>query len=108
VRQYLQELEPQNPAEDPVLAQDQVSTPDSDSTYAPTVARPARLGYYDNYSPIPAALSALTLLITTALIYWDPSESNGLPFVRQIPRVPLALRPRHSEFGHFASGQALP
>jgi hypothetical protein len=35
---------------------------------------PVRLGYDDNYSPIPAALSGLTLLITTALIYWDFSD----------------------------------
>jgi transposase len=34
VRQYLKELEQQNPVEEPVHEQDRVSTPDPDSTYA--------------------------------------------------------------------------
>ena len=49
VRQYLQELEQQNPVEEPVHDQDQVSTTDPDSTYATKGGTPARLGYYDNY-----------------------------------------------------------
>jgi hypothetical protein len=49
VRQYLVELEQQNPTEEPVHAQDQVSTTDPDSTYATKGGTPARLGYYDNY-----------------------------------------------------------
>ena len=49
VRQYLQELEGQNPVEEPVHTQDQVSTTDPDSTYASKGGTPARLGYYDNY-----------------------------------------------------------
>ncbi len=49
VRQYLQELEEQNPVEEPVHTQDQVSTTDPDSTYATKGGTPARLGYYDNY-----------------------------------------------------------
>jgi len=49
VRQYLVELEQQNPAEEPVHQQDQVSTTDPDSTYATKGGTPARLGYYDNY-----------------------------------------------------------
>ena len=49
VRQYLQELEQQNPVEEPVHTQDQVSTTDPDSTYATKGGTPARLGYYDNY-----------------------------------------------------------
>jgi transposase len=49
VRQYLVELEQQNPAEEPVPEQDQVSTTDPDSTYATKGGTPARLGYYDNY-----------------------------------------------------------
>jgi len=48
VRQYLVELEQQNPV-DPVHQQDQVSTTDPDSTYATKGGTPARLGYYDNY-----------------------------------------------------------
>jgi transposase len=49
VRQYLQELEQQNPVEEPVHQQDQVSSTDPDSTYATKGGTPARLGYYDNY-----------------------------------------------------------
>jgi transposase len=49
VRQYLTELEQQNPMEEPVHQQDKVSTTDPDSTYATKGGTPARLGYYDNY-----------------------------------------------------------
>jgi tryptophan synthase beta subunit len=49
VRQYLVELEKQNPVEEPVHQQEQVSTADPDSTYATKGGTPARLGYYDNY-----------------------------------------------------------
>src|SRR5216683_849263 len=49
VRQYLEELEQQNPTEEPVHEQEQVSTTDPDSTYATKGGTPARLGYYDNY-----------------------------------------------------------
>ena len=49
VRQYLVELEAQNPVEEPVHEQDQVSTTDPDSTYATKGGTPARMGYYDNY-----------------------------------------------------------
>jgi transposase len=49
VGQYLRELEQQNPMEEPVHKQDQVSTTDPDSTYATKGGTPARLGYYDNY-----------------------------------------------------------
>jgi transposase len=49
VRQYVEELEQQNPVEEPVHQQDQVSTTDPDSTYATKGGTPARLGYYDNY-----------------------------------------------------------
>jgi len=49
VRQYLVELEQQNPTEEPVHQQDQVSTTDPNSTYATKGGTPARLGYYDNY-----------------------------------------------------------
>ena len=49
VRQYLVELEQQNPIEEPVHQQDQLSTTDPDATYATKGGTPARLGYYDNY-----------------------------------------------------------
>jgi transposase len=44
VRQYLKELEQQNPVEEPVHEQDRVSTTDPDSTYATKGGMPARLG----------------------------------------------------------------
>ncbi|MGA8149382.1 MAG: IS1182 family transposase, partial [Terriglobales bacterium] len=49
VRQYLVELEQQNPTDEPVHEQKLVSTTDPDSTYATKGGTPARLGYYDNY-----------------------------------------------------------
>src|SRR5215468_4225846 len=49
VGQYLKEVAEQNPVEEPVHEQDQVSTTDPDSTYATKGGTPARLGYYDNY-----------------------------------------------------------
>ncbi len=49
VRQYLVELEQQNPTAEPVHEQELVSTTDPDSTYATKGGTPARLGYYDNY-----------------------------------------------------------
>ena len=49
VRQYLAELQEQNPVEEPVHQQEQVSTTDPDATYATKGGMPARLGYYDNY-----------------------------------------------------------
>jgi hypothetical protein len=45
VRQYLKEVEEQNPVEEPAHEQDQVSTTDPDSTYATKGGTPARLGY---------------------------------------------------------------
>jgi transposase len=48
-RQYLVELEEQNPVEEPVHQQELISTTDPDSTYATKGGTPARLGYYDNY-----------------------------------------------------------
>ena len=49
LREYLKELEKQNPLEEPVHTQDQVSSTDPDSTYATKGGTPARMGYYDNY-----------------------------------------------------------
>src|SRR5437016_1540337 len=49
VRQYLVELEQQNPIAEPVHEQEQVSTTDPDSTYATKRGTPTRLRYYDTY-----------------------------------------------------------
>jgi hypothetical protein len=48
MREYLVELERENPVEAPVAQQEKVSTTDPDSTYA-AKSGPSRLGYYDNY-----------------------------------------------------------
>lgn len=49
VREWLTELEVQNPVEEPTHSQDKVSTTDPDSTYATKGGTPARMGYYNNY-----------------------------------------------------------
>jgi hypothetical protein len=48
-RKYLQELEQENGAGEPVRQQDKVSTTDPDSTYLTKGNRAAELGYFDNY-----------------------------------------------------------
>src|ERR1700723_1874938 len=48
-REYLADLEQENPVEEPAHQQDQVSTTDPDSTYATKGSRPAELGYFNNY-----------------------------------------------------------
>src|SRR5215831_12241887 len=49
VREYLAELEQENPVEAPVPQQEKTSTTDPDSTFATKGGGPARLGYFDNY-----------------------------------------------------------
>ena len=50
VREYLSELEQQNPVEEPTHSQNKVSNTDHpDSTYATKGSTPARMGYYNNY-----------------------------------------------------------
>jgi transposase len=49
VREYLKDLEQENPVEEPAHQQDQVSTTDPDATYATKGDRPAELGYFNNY-----------------------------------------------------------
>ena len=49
VREYLADLEQENPIEEPAHQQDQVSTTDPDSTYSTKGDRPAELGYFNNY-----------------------------------------------------------
>jgi transposase len=49
VREYLADIEQENPVEEPAHQQDQVSTTDPDSTYSTKGARPAELGYFNNY-----------------------------------------------------------
>jgi hypothetical protein len=48
VREYLTDLEQENPVAEPAQPQDQVSTTDPDSTYSTQGSRPAELGYFHN------------------------------------------------------------
>jgi transposase len=49
VREYLTDLEQENPAEEPAHQQDKISTTDPDSTYLTKGDRAAELGYFNNY-----------------------------------------------------------
>ena len=49
IREYLTELEQQNPIEEPTHQQALVSTTDPDSTYATKGSRAAEMGYFNNY-----------------------------------------------------------
>lgn len=49
VREYLADLEQENPAEEPAHSQERISTTDPDAAYFTKGERPAELGYFDNY-----------------------------------------------------------
>ena len=49
VREYLTDLEQENPAEEPAHEQDKISTTDPDSTFFTKGDGPAELGYFNNY-----------------------------------------------------------
>jgi transposase len=49
VREYLRDLEQENPIEEPVHQRDLVSTTDLDSTFATKGPRAAELGHFNNY-----------------------------------------------------------
>src|SRR5713226_2495591 len=82
VRQYLVELEQQNPTEEPVHEQDQVSTTDPDATYATKGGTPARLGYYDNYlvdnhSCVIVGVQATAARMSQESVAADATYGNG-------------------------------
>src|SRR5713101_2328558 len=82
VRQYLVELEQQNPTEEPVHEQDQVSTTDPDATYATKGGTPARLGYYDNYlvdnrSCVIVGVQATAARMSQETVAADDTYGNG-------------------------------
>ncbi len=86
VRPYLVELEQENPMEEPVHQQDQVSTTDPDSTYATKGGTPARLGYYDNYLVDNASCVIVGVQATAARLSqetvnprrWPPMPRTGM------------------------------
>jgi transposase len=86
VRQYLQELEEQNPVREPVHEQDQVSTTDPDSTYATKGGTSARLGYYDNYL-VDGAFVTLPVVGCAHSVYVASRKDNRLGVRAHCARV---------------------
>ena len=75
----------------------------------PNGSTPVRLGYHDNYSPIPARSLRSEPSYHDCPHLLGLLRSNGLPLVRQIPRG--AACPQAATFrvrACFANGQALP
>jgi transposase len=93
VRQYLQELEQQNPAEEPVHEQEQVSTTDPDSTYATKGGTPARLGYYDNYLVDNHSCVIVGVQATAARMSQETVAAQDMltRFARWQGRVPISV-----------------
>ena len=77
VREYLVELERENPVEPPVAQQEKVSTTDPDSTYA-TKGGPARLGYYDNYLVDNASCVIVGVQATTARLSQESAAARDM------------------------------
>jgi transposase len=78
VREYLAELERENPTEEPVPQQEQVSTTDPDSTYATKGGGPARLGYYDNYLIDNASCVIVGVQATPARLSYESSSARNM------------------------------
>jgi hypothetical protein len=77
VREYLAELEQENPVEPPVPQQDKVSITDPDSTYA-TKGGPARLGYYDNYLVDNASCVIVGVQATSARLSQESAAARDM------------------------------
>ena len=77
VREYLVELERENPVEAPVEQQDKVSTTDPDSTYA-TKGGPARLGYYNNYLVDNASCVIVGVQATSARLSQESAAARDM------------------------------
>ena len=78
VREYLAELEQENPTEEPVPQQEQVSTTDPDSTYATKGGGPARLGYYNNYLVDNASCVIVGVQATPARVSYESSSARAM------------------------------
>ena len=96
VRQYLVELEQQNPTEELVHQQDQVSTTDPDSTYATKGGTPARLGYYDNYLVDNDICVIVGVQATAARLSQETVAAQDMltRFARRQGREPSSIRSR--------------
>jgi len=77
VREYLAELERENPVKAPVAQQEKISTTDPDSTYA-TKGGPARLGYYDNYLVDNASCVIVGVQATTARLSQESAAARDM------------------------------
>ena len=78
VREYLIELEQQNPIEEPTPQQDQVSTTDPDSTYATKGSRAAELGYFNNYLVDNQSCVILGVQATTARLSQESAAAREM------------------------------
>ncbi|HEX4785387.1 MAG TPA: hypothetical protein VH350_13670, partial [Candidatus Sulfotelmatobacter sp.] len=82
---YLEEVEEQNPVEEPVHEQDKVSTTDPDSTYATKGGTPARLGYYDNYLIDNHSCLIVGVQATAARMSQETVERSCCPIIVSSP-----------------------
>ena len=93
VRQHLKEMEEQNPVEEALPQQDQVSTTDPDSTYAIKGGTPARLGYYDNYLVDNHSCVIVGVQATAARMSQETIAAQAMitRFVQQQGREPASI-----------------
>ena len=97
VREYLAELEQENPVEPPVPQQEQVSTTDPDSTYA-TKGGPARLGYYNNYLIDNSSCVIVGVQATPARL---SHESLAARQMNRAPSATLRIGAAYAGCGHY-------
>ena len=93
VREYLKEVEEQNPVEEPAHQQKEVSTTDPDSTYATKGGTPARLGYYDNYLVDNHSCVIVGVQATAARMSQEPVAAQDMidRFARCQGREPVSV-----------------
>jgi transposase len=89
LREYLSELEQENPVTEPVHEQERIST-DPDATYATKGGRPAELGYYDNYLIDNRSCIIVDVQATAAQHLGEPAAHSGCQRGRR--RVPDPCR----------------
>src|SRR4029077_12914862 len=78
VREYLADLEQENPVEEPPPQQDQISTTDPDSTYSTKGDRPAELGYFNNYLIDNQSCVILGVQATTARLSQESAAAREM------------------------------
>jgi len=78
VREYLADLEQENPVEEAAPQQDQVSTTDPDSTYATKGKGAAELGYFNNYLIDNQSCVILGVQATTARLSQESAAAREM------------------------------